>query len=492
VLDKIEHWTEDFNRSSVFLLGGLAGTGKSAIAQTVAERAFADGRLGASFFCSRGIEDHCNLQLIFPTLAFQLAQKYPCFRSQLVPLLQSNPRVIYGSLQDQMQNVLVTPLISANISTVIVVDALDECEGGGWPDHVFTRLLQLRRVKFFIASRRRVSTSGYPDTLTLHYVEPRTVDNDIRLFFRHELSGLAHRHGGIDGWPTDKQLDMLCQRAAGFFLYAVATVSFLSDKLQHPSVKLDLIMESPESTTYEGKALLNGYTSLDSLYMSILQESCKDEAYDGDAVRSILSAMVLAANPLLPSTIATLIGLDHRKVQRSLEFIRPLLALPPNSDHPVQPFHKSFPDFIMDPARCAGPQFYIPSDCHIELFLHCLETIGRSLDTDMCSIPAYVLNSEVKNLSKRIDESGIRGALEYACRSWHKHLIATKRRASDAIIALRRFLEQKCLFWLEVLSVLDAVDDAVHALGTTLKWLTEVRANRRPDRWDPSVDPKSD
>ena len=126
-MDEIERWTEDFDKSPVFWLNGLAGTGKSAIAQTIAERVFADGRLGASFFCSRGDEDRSNLQLIFPTLAFQLAQRYPAFRSSLIPLLQSDPDIVHESLREQMQRLLVEPLRSANISTVIVIDALDEC-----------------------------------------------------------------------------------------------------------------------------------------------------------------------------------------------------------------------------------------------------------------------------------------------------------------------------------------------------------------------------
>lgn len=73
MLNEIEHWTEDFGKSPIFWLNGLAGTGKSSIAQTVSERMFANGCLGASFFCSRGFEDHSNLKLIFPTLAIQLA-----------------------------------------------------------------------------------------------------------------------------------------------------------------------------------------------------------------------------------------------------------------------------------------------------------------------------------------------------------------------------------------------------------------------------------
>ena len=37
VLNEIEHWTEDFGKSPIFWLNGLAGTGKSSIAQTVSE-----------------------------------------------------------------------------------------------------------------------------------------------------------------------------------------------------------------------------------------------------------------------------------------------------------------------------------------------------------------------------------------------------------------------------------------------------------------------
>lgn len=85
ILDEIELWTRDFSKPSVYWLNGLAGTGKSTIAQTIAERVFADGRLGASFFCSRDFEDRSNLKLIFPTIAVQLSHAYFRFRSIFVP-----------------------------------------------------------------------------------------------------------------------------------------------------------------------------------------------------------------------------------------------------------------------------------------------------------------------------------------------------------------------------------------------------------------------
>ena len=318
MLDEIESWTEDFGKSPIFWLNGLAGTGKSTIAQTIAERLFADGRLGVSFFCSRAFEDRSNLQLIFPTLAFQLAQQYPEFRSSLIPLLQSNPDVVHESLRDQMEKFLVEPLWSAGISTVIVIDALDECRDEE-PESAILLVLgqsisKIPGVKFFITSRpdmhimtgfRGPLLQGLTDVFILHEVEPRTVNTDIRHFFKYEVSRLARRRGGIDGWPTGEQLDSLCRRAAGFFVYAVATVNFLDHKFQDPSDQLAMIMKSPESTTYEGEVELGVYTSLDSLYLTILQESFrKNKPKDDEMVRSALSAVVLAANPLSPSAIA--------------------------------------------------------------------------------------------------------------------------------------------------------------------------------------------
>jgi len=99
--------------------------------------------------------------------------------------------------------------------------------------------------------------------------------------------------------------------------------------------------------------------------------------------------------------------------------------------------------------------------------------MDKLLKKNMCSIPDYALNSEVKELLKT-KESGICKALEYACRSWYKYLITTNHQTSDVLSALCGFLEGKFLFWLEVLSVLGTVGDAVHALIATTKWLNEV------------------
>src|ERR1700723_2706898 len=79
VLEEIENWVHNNVNHLVYWLNGIAGTGKTTLAQSFAERMFAIGLLGASFMCSRDFIEQRSLHLIFPTLAFQLAYKYPEF-----------------------------------------------------------------------------------------------------------------------------------------------------------------------------------------------------------------------------------------------------------------------------------------------------------------------------------------------------------------------------------------------------------------------------
>ena len=485
VLDEIELWTCDFDRPPVYWLNGLTGTGKSTIAQTIAERIFADGRLGASFFCSRDFEDRRSLQLIFPTIAVQLARTHAEFRSIFVPLVQSDPEVAHESLYGQMDKLIVQPLVKSAISTVIVIDALDECKDNEPASAILFVLGQfatkIPKVKFFVTGRPEPRIRGgfrlpllaeATDVFVLHDIKPNRVNSDIRLFFKHNFSDLKKRRRGLDDWPTEDQLDLICGRAAGLFVYATATIRFIDQKLKNPKKQLSRLLQSLESG-FEGKTELRGNITIDSLYMSILQEGFGDnDSEDGLDVRSVLGFVVLATNPLAPSTIATLLGSDVEDVSL-LSMMHSLLILQEEDiDHPVRPFHKSFPDFIVDPARCTNPRFRVcPSDQHVKLLVGCLELMNRRLEQNMCKLPDGAANSEVNDLKER-SERYVDKALEYACRSWHKHLVdPLPTQILKIIPILHQFLEEKFLFWLEVLSILGAVREAVDALEVTMKWL---------------------
>jgi len=488
VLSEIESWVKDFNQSPVFWLNGLAGTGKSTIAQTVSERTFADGQLGASFFCSRDFEDRSDLHFIFPTLAFQLAHKFPKFRSVLVPLLQSNPDIAHESLYRQMEKLMVEPLRSADVSTIIVIDALDECkdeEPSSAILSVLGRLVEwIPKVKFFITGRpeARIRTGfrlpilvELTSVFVLHDVDPPLINSDIRLFLRHELSGLAQRRR-LGRWPSDEHIDLLCNRAAGLFVYAVATVKFLDSNTHLPRHRLGTIMKLPECTVPEGKTRFNPKTTLDSLYTSILQAAFGEKDSEVcSKVRSTIGAVVLVVNPLPPSAIAELVGLDAEEVVLFLTLVQSLLTLGDDFNQPVKSFHKSFPDFITDPSRCSDTIFYIsPGDAHLELAMNCLRMMNEGLERNILSLPDYAFNSEVEDLKTRIDDR-ISIALQYACRSWHSHLTKTIGDVADVASYLRTFLKEKFLCWLEVVSIVGAVGGAVVGLEKLMTWLQEVR-----------------
>jgi hypothetical protein len=98
--------------TSIYWLKGVAGCGKTAIAQTVADRSAANGRLGGSFFCSRDFDGRSKLNLIFPTLAHQLAHRHPTtFRPALVQAIRSRPDIRDDKLEVQFENIII-PLLN--------------------------------------------------------------------------------------------------------------------------------------------------------------------------------------------------------------------------------------------------------------------------------------------------------------------------------------------------------------------------------------------
>ena len=402
-------------------------------------------------------------------------------------MVQSDPEIGNESLYNQMRKLIVVPLKESAVSTVIVIDALDECEDEESTSAILSVLGQfvsrIPKVKFFVTGRPEPRIQeGFrlpllvkaTDIFVLHDVRRSLVDNDIRLFLNQSFLKLAHRRHGLDGWPTKEQLDLLCERASGLFVYATATVKFVDHRNNSPKKQLERLLQSPQSSAREGKTKFRADTTLDSLYMSIIQEAFgRDDPEDDPKVRSILGAVVLATNPLSPSTIATLLGFDTDDVFPPLLSVHSLLILREIND-PARSFHKSFPDFIVDPNRCTNKRFHVsPPDHHSQLLVNCLDLMSRTLEKNICKLPDTVANSDVSDLKERT-ERYIDRALQYACGSWHMHLVGARGASAHTLaitFALHHFLEKKFLFWLEVLSLLGAVRTAVDALRVTAAWL---------------------
>ena len=188
-----------------------------------------------------------------------------------------------------------------------------------------------------------------------------------------ELGGVQ---GIADAWLTKVQLDLLCDRAAGLSVYAVATVGFVAWESEYPKEQLDCLLQSMR---FEGSIrLLKENQTLDPFYMSILLEAfVNDNSKDNPTVWSTLGVVVLAINPLPPSSITALLDLDPDDVFHFLSLARSLLVLGDDIDHTVRPFHQFFTDFIVDSARCGNPRFRVsPPDQHAQLMVGCLELMN--------------------------------------------------------------------------------------------------------------------
>jgi hypothetical protein len=112
LLQELEDWATTTDEFQIFWLDGMAGTGKSTIAQSFAKRLSADEILGASFFFSRDIAHRSDIKLLFPTIAFQLAWRLLKFHDALVDIIKAHPDVSHLSLVDQLEKLLVNPLKS--------------------------------------------------------------------------------------------------------------------------------------------------------------------------------------------------------------------------------------------------------------------------------------------------------------------------------------------------------------------------------------------
>jgi len=321
VLFQLERWSKDERDKRVFWLNGLAGTGKSTIAQTFAEMCFAGGKLGASFFCSRDFEDRGNLRSIFPTLAFQLAHLYPEFRKKLLPVLKTSPDVGREALCSQMKKLIVGPFQATKIPTLIIIDALDECrdeEPASALLSVLSRYVDnIPLVKFFITGRpeprihsgfRLKSLRPHTDVLKLHEVEPSSVDNDIKLYLKTRFIEIAeNRHdcGLTEDWPGPHNIDILCKKAAGFFIYASTVVKFVSSRHYPPDERLALIISLSQDTSHEGKS------GIDLLYNQVLEEAFHDvDSYDHELYshfKSVVGAVILIFYPLSIKTLSDLL-----------------------------------------------------------------------------------------------------------------------------------------------------------------------------------------
>jgi Mrp family chromosome partitioning ATPase len=165
LLQVIYNWADGENSSSIFWLSGLAGTGKSTVARTVAAKYSEKGSLGASFFFSRGGGDIGYAGKFVTSIAIQLANNIPAVKRNICDTIAERSNITSQSLREQWRHLVLGPLskLKSNdfLSYVLVVDALDECEDENNIRIILqllaeARLLKTVQLRIFITSRPEI------------------------------------------------------------------------------------------------------------------------------------------------------------------------------------------------------------------------------------------------------------------------------------------------------------------------------------------------
>ena len=401
--------------------------------------------------------------------------------------MKGGPNVRHESLCSQMEKLLVGPLRATQTTTLIIIDALDECKDKE-PASALLSILsrfadQIPTVKFFITGRpeprirsgfRLESLAPITEVFKLHEVKPEAVDRDIELLFRTRLTSLAKNRSDFDlteDWPSPSDIRVLCQKAAGFFIYASTVIKFIASETNSLPERLSLITSLPQSTIEEGRS------GVDQLYTQILQQAFSG-IHPGNSqqylqFRNVVGAILLLFDPLSIKDLSDLLGCSIQYIQNITRSFHSLLLVPGSIEEPIQVFHKSFPDFLMDPNRCEDKRFVVePTVHHAHILLVCLRLMEKKLRKNICNLDEYAVLSEVK-VSSTHKKAYIGDGLEYACKFWTKHLLeipSSCPHAEEAEKAIEKFFAVHLLHWIEVLAITGNLGVGVYAMNDIQQW----------------------
>jgi hypothetical protein len=341
---------------------------------------------------------------------------------------------------------------------------------------------EIPTIKFFITGRpedrirygfERLRTKELP----LHDVESATVGSDIRLYVKTELEDIAGRRKEsiIGPWPSENDIAMVLERCDGLFIIASVIIRFVNYRHSSPQARLKRILDMPNSTIYEGKS------GIDLMYHQILEASFFDVEDDDeffDQLRLVVGSIVLALTPLSRASLAKILGTTSEEICGKLSCLHSVFVVPKSDSAAIKMCHKSFADFITDPERCRDGRYHIDAHAqHLKLGIRCLELMNTTLTKNICNLPRYSLNKDIKDLPERRKQL-IGAPLAYACSSWAKHLLSSCFEICNdtrgIVDLVNDLLQKRFLSWLEVLSIEDNLQVSVYALHDMSLWLTDV------------------
>jgi hypothetical protein len=478
-------WAEGRDERCIFWLCGMAGTGKSTIARTIARKYFGQNHLGASFFFSRGGGDVSDAGRFFTSIALQLAKKSFTLKRCICEAIAEHSDIASQALRDQWNQLIFQPLSKMEVDLILsplvfVIDALDECEGDkdiGAILQLFTEAKSLAdiQLRVFITSRpetpirlgfRAMPGIVYRD-LVLHDISRTIIDRDISIFLRHMFREIKVEFEDLsEDWPGDEKINSLVKKASGLFIYAATVCRFIKDNEERsPLELLNLVMEDSREQPRSEIPHSLPTQGLDKIYIQILQHSFKrveNKEKIAKSFRWIVGSITILFEPLSAFALAKLLSEQKDTITLRLRHLHSVLNIPKDQDQPIRLLHPSFRDFLLDKQRCRDEHFRVDErEMHGTLAKSCLLLISGSLKRDICGLRVPgALSSKVDNSCV---EQCLPADLQYACRYWVQHLQRSEARLYDND-HVHKFLQNHFLHWLEALSLIGKTPDSVRMM----------------------------
>ncbi|CVK97670.1 related to S. pombe trp-asp repeat containing protein [Fusarium mangiferae] len=492
LLAEIDKWAERSESKTIFWLNGMAGTGKSTISRTIAQRQLERGCLGANFFFKRGEGARGNMSKLIPTLARQIATHIPGMTSFIKKAIDADPTLPTKTLGEQFEKLFKEPLkrwaacLSDPTSLVIVIDALDECEDSFQIKRIISLFAELEsldslKLRVFITSRPELpillgflDINGTYESLELHSISQDIVEHDISIFLQHELRIIRRDFNSMarsgqklaEQWPGTVKIGQLVSMTQPLFIAAATVCRFLNDAtLGGPD---ELLVEILGSSSRLHMSRLNDiYSSI--LSSQVVNRPRREREEIIHSFQSIVGAIVTLATPLTITSLSLLLNIPATTIDMRIKVLQSVLNVPQTPEVPVRILHLSFRDYLVDPDLQNATDFWVDEKAtHRRLASRCLFVMNSKLRENICRLPFPGTSpSEVGDLDT---QSFIPSELHYACHYWVHHLVSSNTLNFKAHETYD-FLEKHLLHWLEAMSVLGHVTECLTMLHALDVWL---------------------
>jgi hypothetical protein len=473
-------------------LNGMAGTGKSAIANTFAKKIDDEGLLGAMFSVDRQLAEQRDPHRIVQSLAYQLAEQDSGRLHALWSSLCAEPTIRDviddSSLKKQVRALIKIPLdVACSGTIVILIDGLDECAPSDGARLLSTLIdcLSSFPIKLFVASRGNSDIfDGFgsiePTIICLENQPEHQVAKDVRSYWEGSLDTLCQKPRPVD-WRSMVSIELLVDLTGTLFIYAATVLKIIQNTKGSPIKELQKLLKLSHLEAGAGIAFVgpDRPSPLEKLYLHILTEAVMDNDRQVNAqyavqLRDILEVVIFAREPLRKSALSQLLDIDDVELDGYLCSLTSVIVIPDAADKlgVIRIFHQSFPEFVLRHGDHVHKALMIdPTVANAHVTEYCLAILVKELRFNICKIrDPSLFNYEVPGIQALLSQH-VSAALQYACQYWAVHWLQQLCDASSQNYTLtdfEKFKKKHLLHWIEVSSLLGALHDVFCALNALL------------------------